>query len=66
MNMATMKYNTSIGVNGKFQGSITTVQEDITTLITLKQKKKCKYISDIDSDKEYKFTKHESTPFLTC
>ena len=49
----------------KFQGSTTTIQEDIGAIISQKQTNKRKLSTNEDSGKEINFTKHEPILFLT-
>jgi len=66
MNSATIKYNKIIGssFDGNFQGSITTVQEDIVAMMVQNIKKRNPPPSKIeDDDRDLKCPKREPVPF---
>ena len=66
MNPITIKYNKIVGVSGQFSGSITTVQEDIISMIATKQKQLKRKPSPDDADtRTPKTTKRDPPPFVT-
>lgn len=66
MNKAVIKYNKIVCVSGQFSGSITTVQEDIISMIATKQKQLKRKPSSDDADaRPPKTTKRDPPPFVT-
>ena len=64
MNTATVKFVKIIGKAGKFQGSVTTVQEDIVAMFA-KHTNKCRHDDVASETKETRNTPVERPPFLT-
>ena len=65
MNKAVIKYNNIVCATGSFNGSTSTIQEDIVSMLALKHKPSKRRTSNDDDLHDKKFVKREPPPFVT-
>ena len=63
VNLATIKFNKVVGINGVFKGSDINVQDNIFAMLA-QNIKKLKYPKDTDKDPPFKFQKINAPPFI--